>query len=208
MLVVLAVVMVGYLGGGLLGIFDLMSGGNTNSTQTQTDVLTQLSQKYTPTVTAYNAALASDPTSFTVLVNMGNTYFDWGMAVVQASSTNQTLVGAEQPMWLSARTFYERAVKVKGDEPNVNTDLAIAYFYSGETSQAIATALAVTTTQADFAPAWFNLGVFYNASGQNSAAIAAFEKTLELDPEGKVSNKAYAEQTLASLKGGSAPTSP
>lgn len=208
MLIVLALVMVGYLGSGVLGVFDLFKSTGSSSNTSSADVLGQISQKYTGTVAAFNTALASDPASYTVLVNMGNTYFDWGMDVAQAASTNQSLTGSDQPMFLSARQYYERALKIK-QEPAVSVDLAISYFYSGDATQAIATAEATTKTQADFAPAWFNLGIFYSATGNNAAAIGAFEKAVALDPDGKSTNVAYAKQSLATLKGSStATTSP
>jgi tetratricopeptide (TPR) repeat protein len=203
-LVLVALAMVSYLVPSLFGLFG--SSGSSSTTNTASgDVLGQIAQKYTATVAANDAALRSEPTSYTVLVSQGNTYFDWGMAVIQAAGSNQALQGTEQPMWLAARQFYERAVAIQ-KEPAVSVDLAIAYFYSGETTKAIGVAGTVSKEQPDFAPAWFNLGVFYANQGDNAKAIAAFEKSLVLDPQGKNTNKDYATQQLAALKGSSAAT--
>lgn len=196
-LIILAIAMVSYLGGGLLGIF---SSSGTSST-TKSDVLGTIAAQYTQTVASNDAILRSDPTSYTVLVNQGNTYFDWAIKVQQASGTDQALLGTDQPMWLAAQQYYARAQAVKADDPPVNVDLAIAYFYSGETTKAIVTATTVSKKHADFAPAWFNLGVFYGSSGNNAAAIAAFERAVALDPKGTNINASYAQQQIQTLKG-------
>jgi len=203
-LVLVALAMVSYLVPTLFGLFG-SNGSTTSDSTSPNDVLAQIAQKYTATTQAFDAALESDPTSYTVLVNQGNAYFDWGMDVVQAASTNQALQGSEQPMWLSARTYYEKALQIK-QEPAVSVDLSITYFYSGETTKAIAIASSVTTSQPEFAPAWFNLGVFHAAQGNNPAAIVAFEKSIALDPNGQSTNKDYATQQLAALKGSSPTT--
>ena len=204
-LVLVALAMVSYLVPTLFGLFGSTGSTTDGTASTSSDVLGQIAQKYTATVAAFDAALQSEPTSYTVLVNQGNTYFDWGMDVVQAASTNQALAGSEQPMWLSARQYYERALAIQ-QEPAVSVDLSIAYFYSGETTKAVVLASSVTTSQPDFAPAWFNLGVFYASQGNNAGAIEAFEKTLALDPNGQSTNKDYATQQLAALKGSSPTT--
>ncbi len=199
-LIFVAIAMVGYLAPTLFGLFGSSGSGAT----TKSDVLSSLSAQYAPTIASYDAILRSDPTSYTVLVNTGNAYFDWAVKVQQASSTDQALLGADQPMLLSARQYYERAQAVQADDPPVAVDLAITYFYSGETTRAIATATTVTKKHADFAPAWFNLGVFYGSNGNNPAAITAFEKAVALDPKGQSINLQYAQQQLQTLKGSTA----
>jgi tetratricopeptide (TPR) repeat protein len=207
MLVVIAVAMIGYLSAGLIGAFSLFSGPK-QTTGTSTDTTAQIAQKYTARVAANDAALASEPASYAVLVNQGNTYFDWGVEVSKAASTNTALQGSEQPMWLSAAQYYEKATKVKNDDPKVAVDLSIAYFYSGETTKAIVTAEVVRVKNPDFAPAWFNLGVFYSATGNTPAAVAALEKAVALDPKGKNINLDYAKQQLQTLKAAGGTSTP
>ena len=206
-LVFVAIAMVGYLVPTLFGLFSSNGVTNTNANQTANDVLAQISAKYTPTTTALDTALRSEPTSYTALVTQGDTYFDWALEVMQAASNDQKLIGADQPMWLSARQYYERANAIKGDDPNVNVDLSITYFYSGETTKAVALATKVTKTNPDFAPAWFNLGIFNGSEGNTAVAIAAFEKALKLDPKGERINTEYIQQQLTALRGSASATS-
>jgi tetratricopeptide (TPR) repeat protein len=211
MLIILAVAMVGYLSAGLIGFFG--SSGNNGSNSTSKGTLTTIASQYTQSIAAYDNVLRSDPTSYTVLVNAGNAYYDWALKVQDASSTDQALLGADQPMWIAAQRYYERALALNSDDPPVSVDLAIAYFYTGDTAKAIDTAGAVAKKHADFAPAWFNLGVFYGSSGDNATALADFKKAVALDPQGTSINLSYAQQQITQLQGsvtatGSATTTP
>ena len=201
-LIFVAVAMVGYLAPTLFGLF----GSSGKTANTNTDVLASIASQYTSTVAANDSVLRSDPASYTILVNQGNTYFDWALKVQQASASNQALLGSDQPMWLSAQQYYARAQALKADDPPVNVDHAITLFYSGETTKAIGVASAVTKKHADFAPGWFNLGVFYSSIGNNAVALAALEKAVALDPKGASINLTYAQQQIATLKGSTSAT--
>lgn len=204
-LIFVAVAMVGYLVPTLFGLFG-SSGSNTP--QSAQDVSAQIAQKYTAKIAANDSVLQSDPTSYTVLVVQGNNYYDWANEMSQAAQDNASLSGADQPMWLSARQYYERAVEINAGDPSVGTDLSIAYFSSGETTKAIVTAEGVSVANPDFASAWFNLGVFYAASSDNPKAIVAFEKAVALDPKGDKINVEYAKQSLQTLKSAGGTSTP
>ena len=76
-LIFVAVAMVGYLVPTLFGLFGSSWSNPSNTANTAQDASAQIAQKYSATVAANDAALQSDPTSYTVLVNQGNTYYDW-----------------------------------------------------------------------------------------------------------------------------------
>lgn len=57
-----------------------------------------------------------DPKDFDVLVNLGNAHFDIGFAK------------KEQASFENAREFYNKALAIKPDDPNVRTDLGISYY--------------------------------------------------------------------------------
>lgn len=162
--------------------------------------LEAVNQQFTPTVSALTAQLQSDPESYTVLVNLGNTYFDWAAKVQQQSQTTSASVGTDLPLWVSAKDAYGRALAVQAGEPPVTIDYAITLFYTGETLKAIEEAEAVAQATPDFPPSFFNLGIFYGALGDNAKAVASFEQYLELDPEGKQGNAEFAKTQLETLE--------
>lgn len=157
-------------------------GGQDASGATETGAaLEQIANEHLPAVNSYTGVLASEPTSYTALVGLGNTYFDWGLQIQQAIGANS---GNDLPMWISAATMYNRALIVQPGDPNVSTDYAIALFYSGQTQSAIEVIEQVQVDFPDFGPAYFNAGIFYRFAGQPDTAIANFERYLELEPEG------------------------
>jgi len=207
-LVIVAIAMIGFL---FPAVFSLFNSSNTSSGATQNTAkgtLDTIAAKYTAQVAANDQTLQSNPANYAVLVSQGNLYFDWALEVMQAAQQNTELGGNDQPLWLSARQYYERAAEAtKAIDAPVQTDLSIAYFYSGETTQAVGTVNKVLAQNPKFAPAWLNLGVFYSAQGDKAKAIAAYEKVLELDPKGTTTNTDYAKQEIAALKGTTTTTS-
>ena len=167
-----------------------MGGGQTQAPEaTGTGaVLERIGQNYAPTVSQYQAMLQSEPASYTVLVATGDAYFDWAFQV--RNELGQAGAGLDLPMWNAAVTHYERALAVESGDPAVETDLAIAYFYSEQQARAIETIEAVIEESPDFAPAYFNAGIFYRADGQLDAALAAFEQHVEMAPEAETAETA------------------
>lgn len=185
------------------------SGAQDTGTGTAgTDPVSQAGTKFGPQVESLTGLLQSDPESYTVLVQLGNTYFDWAIDVQKAAQTNQQFAGQDQPMWIAAKDAYGRAVAVQPGEPPVEVDFAIARFYTGDTTGAIATAEKVSKDNPTFAPAWFNLGIFYGALNQNDKAVASFEQYLKLDADGKSGNPDFAKSEISRLKGGAPSASP
>ena len=200
-LIVVAIAMVGFLFPAVFSLFN-SNDSNANTQNTAKGAWDTIAAEYNATVAQNDQALQANPNNYVVLVQQGNTYFDWALKVMQASQTNQNLLGSDQPLWLSARQYYERAAAATTtiDAP-VQTDLSIAYHYSGETTKAVDTVNKVIEANPEFAQAWFNLGIFYQALGRNAEALAAFEKSVALDPNG--SSVDYAKQQIQAL-GGSA----
>lgn len=162
----------------------------------------QINATYKPGVDALAAALASDPTSYTAAVNLGNAYFDWAQTLSTpaqgASQLTTEAIAAAGPLWLASKDAYATAVKIKPGEPAVETDFAIATYYSGDTTAAITLGEGTTVRQPDFAQAWLNLGIFYAGAGQLDKSISAFERYIKLDPKGQ--NVTFAQDQIKALK--------
>lgn len=173
----------------------------TTNTQTGANSLSALDQQYQPQVAALTSQLQSQPESYTVLVALGNTYFDWAAGKQQASQTSTAAAGADQPLWIAAKDAYSRALVIRKDESPVRVDYAIAMFYSGDTTGAIAEAEGVIKDDPKFGPAPFNVAIFYRALGQNDKSLAAFQRYLEVDPEGKTGgDPAFAKAQIEELR--------
>lgn len=188
----------------------LFSSGNqqTPTGATGNDPVAAANAQYQPTVAALTNALQSEPESYTALVSLGNTYFDWALSIQQASQQTTSAVGADQPLWVSAKDAYTRALELQADESPVLVDYSITLFYTGDTNTAIATVEKVTKDDPTFAPAWFNLAIFQGALGQNDKAVPALEQAIKLDPQGQQINLEFAKQRLEQLKSGEASPTP
>lgn len=167
--------------------------------QAQTDAI---AAQFAPTVQAMTRALESDPTSYTALVTLGNTYLDWA-AALQSQAGAQGTQGADIPLWTSAREAYVKARAIKQGDREVDGNYAITLFSTGQTDQAIEVAEATVKQHPDFAPVWFNLGIFYEASGNNAKSVEAYKRYLELDPNGQQGDVARAKDAVARLSGAS-----
>jgi tetratricopeptide (TPR) repeat protein len=187
--------------------------GNTGGTQNASGAsetaatLEQIANDHLPAVNSYTAVLASEPTSYTALVGLGNTYFDWGFQIQQAIGAS---TGNDLPMWLSAATLYSQALTVQPGDPNVATDFAISLFYSGQTDRAIEVIEQVKVESPEFGPAYFNAGIFYRFAGDTAQAIANLERYLELEPQGTSASAATSilAELQAAAPSGEATTTP
>ena len=193
-----------FMYGGIASLIELFKNPQSQSAQTTpTDALSQINAQYQPGVDALRAAAASDPTSYTAAVNVANTYFDWAQAITKTlqgqSQPATAAMAAASERWADARSAYDTATALKADDPGVQVDRGVATFYSGDATAAITIVKQVAAVKSDFAPAWLNLGVFYEQTAQSQLAIAAFQKYIALDPKGQ--NVQFAQQEITKLKG-------
>ena len=84
--------------------------------------------------------LKENPTDTTLLTNLGNLYYD---------SQQYTI----------AIGFYGRALKIKPSDADVRTDMATAYWYTGDADTAIAEFNKVLDSQPELPNALFNRGL-------------------------------------------------
>ncbi|MDP2233739.1 MAG: hypothetical protein Q8K89_08895 [Actinomycetota bacterium] len=191
-----ALIVLSFLPWASLGLLTANSGSGQTGGQLET-----IAAGYTGSVSAFEQSLASDPTSYTVLVNLGNTYFDWGIEIKQAK-----IAGADKPVWLSATLYYDRALALQPGDPAVSTDAAIAHYYSGDTAKAIELVEPIMTDAPTFAPAFFNAALFYDTAGLTTEAAAAANTYIALDPSGNSGDPELAK-SIAAKGSGVVPTS-
>ena len=186
--------------GGISGFVDLFSKQQQAQNPT-VDPITQIKVRYDPQVKAFETALASSPTSYTLLVQLGNVHYDYALQLMQASQTATAALVPALEQWSAASANFGKAFKGRKLEKTVGVDYAVTQFYSGDTTAAVKTAIAVTKIDPTFPPAFYNLGIFYGSLGQKALAIAAFQRYIVLDPKGTGGNPDYAIRQLKALGG-------
>jgi len=127
----------------------------------------------------YKAALAKNPNDLEALIGLANLEFDSGQ-------------------WEKAIEYYSRALTLDSKNADVRVDRAIAYHATGRNDLAKKELLLVTRERPTHKNAWLNLGVVNRDLGDRAEAIRAWERYLELDPQGE--HAASVRQEIAALK--------
>jgi tetratricopeptide (TPR) repeat protein len=126
------------------------------------------------------AKLKSDGSNAELLTSIGNIYYD-----------------AQQ--YASAVDYYGRALKVKPDAASVRTDMATAYWYTGDADRAIAEYNKVLASAPSNTNALFNRGlVRWRGKKDAAGALADFKKLMAIDPN--YAGKAQVDQMTAEAK--------
>ena len=126
------------------------------------------------------ARLQSHPKDVEALIGLGNDYYD-----------------ASQ--WNEAIGYYQRALNETPSNPDVRTDMGIAYFYSGDADRALQEFDRALKADPQHVQTLFNVGVVkLNGKNDPKGAIAAWEQLLRIDPEYK--DRAKVESLLAEAK--------
>jgi len=160
------------------GPADLMAGGSGKEAQAG-GAPQRMPAQIMQMVQTYKSALAKNPNDLEALVGLGNLEFDSGQ-------------------WEKAIQYYSRALAFDSKNADVRVDRAIAYHATGQNDVAKRELLQVTREQPTHKNAWLNLGVVSRDLGDRAEAIRAWERYLELDPQGEHAEDV--RQEIASLK--------
>ena len=122
-----------------------------------------------------------DPNNYQALVQIGNDYFDLGEA--------QKSVDA-----------YQRALAIKGDDPNVITDMGVMYRQLKDFPKAVASFRKAIAANPTHPQSRMNLGVvLMHDMNDKAGAIAAWEDFLRVAPNDP--NAENIRRSIAELKG-------
>ena len=142
----------------------------------QADAQAALAQSAAPLLEAVN----KDPKDFDSLVKLGNVYYD----------------GQQYP---SAIQYYEKALSVHPENPDVRTDMGTAYWYTGNADKAIAEMETSLKYRDGHPQSLFNLGwVRWQGKGDAKGAVDAWEKLLKANPS--YPQKEQVEQYITKAK--------
>jgi cytochrome c-type biogenesis protein CcmH/NrfG len=125
-------------------------------------------------------AVKKDPVDYDSLVKLGNMFYD-----------------AQQ--FPDAIQYYERALAIHPENPDVRTDMGTAYWYSGNADKALAAMETSLKYRPGHPQTLFNLGwVKWQGKADPKGAIEAWEKLLKTNPN--YPQKQQVEQYIAKAK--------
>ncbi len=183
------------------------SSDSTDSSATDSSSVTgaaAVDAKYQDTVSELESKLASDNTNLATLLNLGRNYMRWGASVLSASSSDDDTTHGNE-LLEKAIGYYEQYLGLK-DSDAVRVDIALCKLYEGETSEAMSDLETLTQDSPAYAPAWANLGMVQEYSGDKESAKASYQNAIDNDPNDEYGAKSYATQRLAALESSSSST--
>jgi cytochrome c-type biogenesis protein CcmH/NrfG len=149
---------------------------STGVTVENTQSQVALQQSVGPLLEAVNR----NPSDFDSLVKLGDLYYD----------------GQQFP---NAIQYYERALAIHPENPDVRTDLGTAYWYTGNADKALAEMETSLKYKPGHPQTLFNLGwVKWQGKADAKGAVAAWQKLLKTNPD--YPQKQQVEQNIAKAK--------
>jgi tetratricopeptide (TPR) repeat protein len=84
--------------------------------------------------------------------------------------------------WKDSVTLFEHTLEVTSDNWVIHNNLAAVLLERNQKQQALSHLLETIRIVPEHDNAYYNLGTFYNGSGDTARAIRAFQRTIELNP--------------------------
>ena len=155
--------------------------------------------QYEGEVADLEAKVAENPEDAESLRTLGDDYMQWGTYVSVLASTDEETLHAND-LFDKAIETYDKLLAL-GDDSDVRVNRAMCEYYQGDSTAAIDDLEQLAADDPDYASAWLNMGVIYQAKGDDENAVAAYEKAIELDPNDEQGAKSHAESRLEDLQG-------
>jgi cytochrome c-type biogenesis protein CcmH/NrfG len=150
--------------------------GTESRLQPGSDVAAAMAQTAAPLLDAIDR----NPNDYDSLVKLGNVFYD----------------GQQYPR---AILYYERALVIHPENPDVRTDMGTAYWYMGNSGKAVAAMETSLKYRPGHPQTLFNLGwVRWQGKADAKGAVAAWEQLLKANPD--YPQKQQVEQYIAKAK--------
>lgn len=172
--------------------------GTDSSAQGNVTSLGDLDARYSKTVSDLEAKLANDPNNLVTILNLGNDYMNWGYSGTRLAHTDSDATHVVE-LFQKAIAYYDRYLALN-DSNAVKINRALCQLYSGDTEGAKAALEKMTQDVPDYGPAWANLGLVYELTGDSGTATSMYEKAKEIDPNDEYGAKTFAERRIIYMK--------
>ena len=174
-----------------------------SETSTDGSAMESIDAQYGAAAQQLASQYEADPTNPSTLLNLANGYFDWGVAAMNHAASDEDSTHARE-LLARAVEYYDTYLADNPGAKSATVDRAICVFYAGDTDQAIEALEALISDDPSFAPAWANLGMFYESQGSTEKAADAYRRAIEASAEDDAYNVgSYAQERLDALEGAS-----
>lgn len=180
------------------------SSDSADQTAEDTTTVASVDEQYEGFVSDLEAKLAENAGDRATLLSLGRYCTTWASGVKDAATTDEETAHANE-LFDKAIGYYDQYLALE-DSNAVRVSRALCQYYKGDVDAARAALEELTASAADYAPAWANLGMIYEEQGDTEAALAAYEKAVEADPDDEYGAKTYAQQRISSLESASEET--
>ena len=140
--------------------------------------------------------LTESPNDLDTLLQLGNQYLSWGYAA-GAYISDDTAAEHSAELFTKAQEYYDRYLAIE-DNVDVKVNRALCDLYAGNISEAQTGLEAVVADNPESASAWANLGMIYELTNPDAAALA-YERAIAADPDDEAGAKSYAQARLDAL---------
>lgn len=172
------------------------------ATVPENDTLKNLAEQNKTKVDKFSKRLEEDPNNLAALLNLGQTYMNWGYSARYSSSTDEETAYSEA-LVKKAMEYYDRYLALHPSDA-VTVQRALCEYYVGNTDEAVAALAKMTEEKPDYAMGWANLGMLYEQQYDQTKALEAYNKAVETDPNNEYGAKSYAEQRIQSINSANA----
>lgn len=152
---------------------------------------------YADEISSLEDKLSGDPDNLAYILNLGQAYMGAAYQASNYASTEQDATRISEA-FDTAIGYFDQYLALQ-DSAAVKVDRALCQLYKGDTAGAVSALEQVTTESPDYGPAWANLGLAYEVTGDTSKAKAAYKQAEEADPDDTYGSYTFAEQRLSQL---------
>lgn len=168
-----------------------------DSSDSMSDYIDTIDERYTTLADNLKSKVESNAEDKASLINLANTYYEWGTSVNNFASSDEQKAHVTELMQ-NAITYYDQYLALD-DASAAHVNRALCQYYAGDTDGALASLVDFCNRVPDYAPAWSNLGMIYSAAGDTENALTAYNKVLEVDPEDTYGLATTAENQISTL---------